>query len=249
MRINDVEGLLISAYIDWSKFIGNSRGVRKDSIITWTDRAPRMLDHPVMASDVVSLADEGQYTFQVIHDGSLIQMYYSFDRRGIELQSARLAFYNAVVDDKLIGACKKSISVEAMSDVELEPENIFGEPDEVEKETQFGGLRNGPVSWFRIEYDPEASMGILHHDCHIHLSSFPSSRFVVAGVPNPRQFIEFIMAFCYPELYKNHRLNKEGQYISLTKISSVNSTCFPLIESTLFSQIAHFRIPTITERG
>lgn len=247
MRINDVEGLLISAYIDWSKFIGNPRGVRKDSIITWTDRAPRMLDHPVLASDVVSLADDGQFTFQVIHDGSLIQMYYSFDRRGVALQSARLAFYNAVVDDKLISAYKNSISVGATSNVELDfaLENTLDEPDEVEKETQFGGLRNGPVSWFRIEYDPEASMGILHHDCHIHLSSFPSSRFVVAGVPNPRQFIEFIMAFCYPELYKEHRLNKEGYYESLTKITSVNSICFPVTQSTLFNQIAHFRIPTI----
>lgn len=245
MRISDVEGLLISTYIDWSKFIGNYRGVRKDPVITWTDRIPRMLDHPVLAADVVSLADEGQYTFQVIHDGSLIQMYYCFDMHGSELQSARLAFYSAAIDDKLFNAYKKSISIGPISDIHLDLENVLDELNEVEKETQFGGLKNGPVSWFRIEYDPEASMGILHHDCHLHLSAFPHSRFVVAGVPNPRQFVEFIMAFCYPQLYKRHRLNEQGRYVSLTKINSVNSSCFPLIESTLFSQIAHFRIPTV----
>lgn len=245
MRINDVVGLLNSAYVDWSRFIGNPRGVRRDSIVTWTNRAPRMLDHPVMASDVVSLADEGQYTFQVIHDGSLIQMYYSFDRRGFQLQSARLAFYSAVVDNKLINAYKRSISVGTISvyEQEFSDEIALDEPDEVEKETQFGGLRNGPVSWFRIEYAPQAAMGVLHHDCHIHFSTFPNSRFVVAGVPNPRQFIEFIMAFCYPELYRTHRLNNEGQYINLAKINSINSTCFPLTENVIFNQIAHFRIP------
>ncbi len=245
MRINDVEGLITSSYVDWFRFIGNSRGIRKGSIITWTERAPRMLNHPVMASDVVSLADEGQYTFQVIHDGSLIQMYYSFDGQGIQLQSARLAFYSAVADNKLINAYKRSINVGTISDYEHEfgDESPLDEPDEVEKETQFGGLRNGPVSWLRIEYDPQASMGVLHHDCHMHFSTFPSSRFVVAGVPNPRQFIEFIMALCYPELYRAHRLNKVGQYISLANINSVNSTCFPLIESAVFNQIAHFRIP------
>ena len=245
MRINDIEGLLISAYMDWSSFIGNYRVARRDSIITWTDRVPRMLDHPVMASDVVSLANDGQYTFQV-HDGSLIQMYYSFDRRGFQLQAARLAFYSAVVDNKLINAYKRSISVDTISDYEQEfnDEIALDEPDEVEKETQFGGLKNGPVSWLRIEYAPQAAMGVLHHDCHIHFSTFPNSRFVVAGVPNPRQFIEFIMAFCYPELYRTHRLNNEGQYINLEKINSVNSTCFPLIEDAVFNQIAHFRIPT-----
>lgn len=239
MRINNAEALLRSAYVDWAGILINFRGIRKvmrgHQIITWTDRIPRILDNPIMASDIISLVEDGQYTFQIQDDGpnngSIIQIYYSYDKRGHELQSARLAYYSSETDDQLI-------NLRDESEVDLG------------YEAPSSGLKDGPVSWLRIEYEPIASHGVLHHDCHMHLSAFPDSRFVVAGVPNPRQFIEFIMAFCFPKLYRTHRLNEQGLYINLANITSVNSTCFPIEESIVFNQIAHFRIPVnIANRG
>ncbi len=100
------------------------------------------------------------------------------------------------------------------------------------------------VSWLRIDYDPYAeSKGILHHDCHLHLSSFPNSHFVVASVPTPKQFVELIATLFYPEIYKKHRkLDETGQYIDESKIKSVNTDCFPMIDNKIYNYIFHFCI-------
>ena len=81
----------------------------------------------------------------------------------------------------------------------------------------------------------------------IPISAFPYARLVVAGVPNPKQFVEFIMALCYPQEYEKHRLNENGQYITEKHILEVNSKCVPLLNHKVFNQIAHFRIPILPE--
>lgn len=256
MRINDVESQLVSAYIDWSSFIGNPRGIRKGSIITWTDYIPRMLNHPVMASNVTTLADEGQYIFQINEDGSIIQLYYAYDKYGDELQSARLAYYSAMADNivmkNLIKAYKYAVRLAELTETDAvlpdHDENLLIESAEViEEETELRSLIDGPVSWLRIDYDPVHARGVLHHDCHMHLSTFPYSRLVVAGVPTLKQFIEFIMAFCYPEVYEKHRLDDEGQYINASHLEIINSGCVPLKDHNVFRQMAHMRIPIISE--
>ena len=166
MRISEILSSVTSAYDDWSDFLANPQHIRRDNEVAWRNFSPRVLDYPVLKSDVVRMAEERQYTFQIVEDGSLIQIHYFYNRKGDQILSANLAFYSAILNGT---------------------------------ETTNNG--DEPVSWLRIDYAPEAARGVLHHDCHMHLSSFPDSRFVVAGLLTPKQFIELIMAFCYPESY------------------------------------------------
>ncbi len=219
--------------------------------ITWANRTPGIIKHPVLASHVSRLFREGQFTFQVAEDGSLIQIYYQYNRKGELITSARLAFYSAQSNEqKAIDTSNLSkTAIEDATDAPTLPENIDIDNklndyhEDTPSKIDLTSSRDAPVSWLRIEYEPTAARGILHYDCHMHFTSFPHSRFIVAGIPSPAQFIEFIAAFCYPESYKKHRLDELGQYISSEKIDAVNAACFPLIYSTLFDQIAHFRIP------
>jgi len=200
MNIEEVRGQITRTFIDWSSFLRNLQVVRKGNSITWSGRETRMLEDQVLASDVIKLSDDEQYTFQVATDGSVFQIYYQYDKKGNTLQSARLAFYSAQGDS--------------------------------------------PVGWLRIDYEPALAKGILHHDCHMHLSAFPQARCVVAGVPNPQQFVEFVMAVCYPETYEAHRLGQDGEYANPNKASEVNSRCFSAVEHLAYKQIIHLRIPT-----
>jgi hypothetical protein len=81
----------------------------------------------------------------------------------------------------------------------------------------------------------------------MHLSSFPHSRLVVAGVPTPKQFIEFVMALCYPKIYETHRLDSRGQYHCEEYIKLINSSCVTLKDHLVFRQMAHLRIPILSE--
>lgn len=258
MKISEAQGLLRSVYIDWAHALANPNGIRRDSQITWDNYIPQVLKQPIMVSDVIDLFNKGQYTFQVIIDGSLIQMYYQYDTRGNELKSASLAFYSSVSYDQLFDKDRNLMRLPITFQPDLETEgNDIDSPDadfqlgvygegtlDVPK---LGTLRDGPVSWLRIDYDPEHARGVLHHDCHMHLSAFPRARLVVAGVPTPKQFIEFIMALCYPEAYHAHRLDNSGQYINEGHIVTINSNCVPLTEHNVFRQMTHFRIPIISE--
>ncbi|SRR6266487_1124854 len=253
MRINEAYNLLRAVYIDWSHALANPRGIRKDSQITWDNYIPQMLKQPIKTSDIIDLSDKGQYTFQVIEDGSLIQIYYQYDSKGNELQSARLAFYSSVTYEnekttELSPDLQPYPGTEA-NDFDSFDRDIFAEEynKEVVDETQLTALRDGSIGWLRIDYDPEHANGVLHHHCHMPLSTFPRSRLIVAGVPTPRQFIEFIMALCYPRVYEKHRLNKDGQYNNEKHILTINSNCVPLREYDVFRQMTHFRIPIISE--
>jgi hypothetical protein len=198
VKISEVHSQLREVYIDWSRYIIDPQYARSTTdvgpCITWTGRAPIFLDHPVMASQIASLLAERQFTFRVYEDDSIFQIFYSFSRDGATLQTARLAFYSAIPDDKILSAYNlaynlgESVDTDTISNIEHELEDEEG-PFELDRESEFDaqllGLTDGPVSWLRIEYDPQASKGLLHHDCHLHLSTFPHSRFVVAGVPGP----------------------------------------------------------------
>ncbi len=208
MKIGDIHQLLKATYNDWFGFLDDPQFIRtsKDACITWANRVPHKLANQLKASDVTKLVSDKQYTFQVTADGSVFQIYYQYDKKGNNLQSARLAFYH----------------------------------------TQNSKDKNvdGPISWLRIDYEPTFAKGILHHDCHMHLGAFPDARCVVAGVPNPRQFVEFVMAVCYPETYKAHRLGQDGEYAHPNKITEVNSSCFSTVEHLAYKRIMHLRIPT-----
>jgi hypothetical protein len=252
MRINEAESLLHATYIDWSQSdaLANPRGIRKGSQITWDNYIPRVLKIPIMASDVIDLTNTGQYTFQMAVDGSLIQIYYQYDSRGHELQSASLAFYSisSYEYDEITGLSgyqvEKTQNNIDDTDEDTNSEEIF---DEALDQMQLSPLRNNPINWLRIDYDPEHAKGVLHHDCHMHLSAFPYARLAIAGVPTPRQFVELVIALCYPKIYEEHRLNSEGQYTNENQILTINSGCVPLRNHNVFRQMAHLRIPIISE--
>src|ERR1043165_3961890 len=202
MRINDAIGLLVSIYQDWGHVLANPRYFRHDNIISWRDNSNPMLADPVMPEDVIQLAEDGQYTFQVAQDGALIQIYYEFQNDGVTMKSAKLAYYSPAI---------------AIYEPSIPP---F-------------------VRWLRFDYAPKDARGVLHHDCHLHISYFPDSRLIVKGLPNPKQFIEFILALCYPKLYQDHRLDRDGKYSSDVKQMAINHPQINLADSEIYNQMTY----------
>lgn len=100
-----------------------------------------------------------------------------------------------------------------------------------------------PVGWYRIDYDPVREGGVIHAGCHFHLGLFPNMRLVVDGVPTPRQFVEFVIASCYPDSYQRHRLGSDGKHYDVKRIHSVNTQCFDLPTHEACKFITHIRVP------
>ncbi len=237
MRVSDLLRSLRSVYDDWSDFLVNPQFIRRNQEVAWSNFSPRILNYPVLKSDVIQLVNEGQYSFQIIEDGSIIQIYYLCQKS--DILRANLSFYSTRVfyqADAFISNLYETTS------------DLFQEIDTMEEllvdEMTYGfGSQDGPVSWLRIDYAPQDARGVLHHDCHLHMSTFSRSRFVVDGVPTPKQFIELIMSLCYPEYYRRHRLDQNWNYRDINKIHSVNRPCVQIEESEIGKHISHFRIP------
>lgn len=96
------------------------------------------------------------------------------------------------------------------------------------------------TAWIRIDYDSFAAAGLLHSACHLHIHGFPQSRIVVDGVPGPRQFIEFIVATCYPDYYRMHRLSGADP-VNVETMREVNACTMKLTGEGL--QLIHLRAP------
>lgn len=247
VKINEAKELLTLVYMDWSHILANPSGIRKDSQITWNGYVPKMLKMPVMISDVMDLAENGQYTFQIVEDGSIIQLFYQYKPNGNDIQAASLAFYSSVVHKDKAASPSQAISEVESNGEGASDEDTLDEESQKESDEQIPVSSDRPANWLRIDYDPHHAMGVLHHDCHMHLSAFPDARLVVAGIPTPKQFIEFIIALCYPKSYAEHRLDANGMYNNENHIMTVNSKCPPSVDHKVFSQIAHFRIPVIAD--
>lgn len=91
MKISDTLSSLVASYCDWSSILINPRYVRQGNTITWENYRPKSFDGPLFPNNVISLIDEGQYSFQIIADGSIIQIYYSYDSKD-NLIGANLAY-------------------------------------------------------------------------------------------------------------------------------------------------------------
>jgi hypothetical protein len=222
MRISDVHSMLISTYIEWSGFLANPRFVRRGNEITWADRSGAFLPDLVSSVDMLALAENKQYTFQTLDNGSIIQFYYEFDNSGDDVKSASLAYYGAPTTYS-----EESYESEAGEDP-VESLQI--------KEQPF-------VSWLRFDFSPTTARGVLHHECHLHLSGFQNSRLMVRRLPTPKQFVEFVIATCHPEQYKTHRLGPSGDYRDLTKIRSVNEEVFACEDHALYNYLIHVATP------
>ena len=243
MNISDIFQSTIASYNDWDGFLINPRCIRKDYEVSWQNRVTGILKSAVRESDLLKMAATGQYTFQITEDGSLIQLYYRFDRMTNLLAGARLAFFQA----NLESAYEES----QLAEYDVIPTDTR-ELDDSE-DLISSSIPDPPIGWMRLDYGPDAKeRGIVHSDCHIHFSSFPDSRFIVRGVPSPRQFIEFVIASAYPEKYKEHRLEfhtegSDGVYLWKYKkpheIDELNKMSLLLEDNPMYNQMMHLLIP------
>jgi hypothetical protein len=118
---------------------------------------------------------------QVVHDGSVFQLYYGFLGSSGRLVEASLGFFFS-------------------GDL---PETI-GDP--FVEGVMPSGLPESRPGWVRLDFDPLAGSDCLHYHSHLHLSLSPSVRIPVKRVPTPKQFVELIIAWFYPDIYRRHRL-------------------------------------------
>jgi hypothetical protein len=102
------------------------------------------------------------------------------------------------------------------------------------------------VGWFRMDFDPSSYRGVLHPKCHMHISLFPNTRFIVDGVPSPKQFVELIAAICYPDFYQKYHINEHGHFTNERRMCAINSPCFHIDEANLYQYLTHIKIPIET---
>ena len=98
-------------------------------------------------------------------------------------------------------------------------------------------------AWIRIDYDLQGANGLLHHDCHLHIHGFPEGRVIVNGVPGPRQFVEFVIAMCYPDHYKVHRLNQDGNPDDPKTLQAINRCSQPPEATNSGPPMLHLALP------
>lgn len=214
MKVDEVKKELWRAYQDWNGLLVNPRFCRDGNRIAWTRYDLGIIRDPITYEKVRSLVESKQYSFQCAEDGSVFQLLYEFNDLS-ELVLARLAFYKAAMPLKFDNF--------AIGPVSERPDDF--------------------VPWLRFDYTEEYATGILHHASHLHISGFHDARFVVAGVPGPRQFIEFVTATCYPEFYKIHRLLSNGELVEPRKLKELNLRCKEPVGGEAESAIIHLRIP------
>ena len=183
------------------------------------------------------MGNNKQYSLQIIEDGSLIQIFYEFERNNHTLTSANLGYFNA-------GGISYDLCQE-LQYPELSPTDITPEAQPLGLFEDNNSFEDDPIiAWIRIDYSPHNYCSPLHHSCHMHLSLFEYARIPLTGVPSPRQFIEFIISMCYPEIYTNKRLDMKYEPNNVSHIISLNSKYFPFISSDVYQMLPHFNIPT-----
>lgn len=242
MRLNELRSQLRSFLSgDWSGILLNPNFVQHSNTMTWHNCHLTMVPESLSFKDVAALSKERQYSFQLSSDGSLFQFYYAYDRRNRDITEARIAFYEANGSGFASDASTVPPEDIAPPDTELTegPLPVLG-PGESLSGAIEADLRR--PRWFRIDFRAGATKCVLHNDCHLHFGGFPGSRLVVAGVPTPKQFVEFVISCCYPDLYQRVRLNQAGAWRDQKKIDSVNATHVAMA-NPLFKQITHLRIP------
>lgn len=236
MKISDTFQSLISSYIDWNVVLGDPcYNYITKHIVAWNSYKHEIFEPPIRRSIVASLIKNRQYSFKIFDDDSIIQLFYQYAPDNEALIEAHLSYYNS-----------------GFTVTELEEKNIFKNEESVtifEVPISYSpefpvDLSNDPlVPWIRIDYDPEEHNGPLHHACHMHISLLDNCRIPLSQVPSPRQFIEFVMAFFYPEQYRITRLDDNWQPKDFVKMCSFNEDCFQLINDEVYEILPHICIP------
>jgi hypothetical protein len=177
------------------------------------------------------LQEAGDYSFQCEEDGGIFQLYYKVDRNAISEAS--------------LGFCSIPSEVASIAgEVEEVGDSALDEGDEKIVPLDAGGVgSDSRVLWLRIDFDPARAQGILHSTCHMHIAGFELARFIVKGVPSPRQFVELIFQSVYPEQFRRHRLGDTGDYRDPRLIAEWNRVLDPMSSSLIESSCAHLRMP------
>jgi hypothetical protein len=207
---------LTRCFSDWPGHLANKNITLRHNIISWANYVPRMTK--VISRETVSLlATDRQYSFQ-LKDGSIVQMVYDFSTRGRELKSAMLAYYENLPEDDL--------------DDEAE-----GEILPIEEDTQVWSPR-----WLRLDFSPNGDGDSIHSHSHLHLSGFPETRISCAGVPGPRQFLESLLAWLYPEDYREFVLCREQEDLQ-QRLIDINRLCLHVTSRERFNSLLHLALP------
>jgi hypothetical protein len=216
MKENEIFQEVGKCFTDWEGFLANKNCTLRRNIVSWPNCALTILDE-VTWDTVSDLASSKQYSFQ-LSDGSIVQMLYDFSTRGAELKSAMLAYYENHKQE---------------------------EPDE-ETEGEVLPLDESPVAlkpkWLRMDFEVKHDSNSIHAHCHLHLSGFPDTRISCAGVPGPRQFLESLLAWLYPNHYRETVLSQEHEALK-TRHVDINRICLPLTPREHFNSLLHLALP------
>jgi hypothetical protein len=234
MRISDVHSMMVSVYNDWGGFLANPRYIRRGDEITWAERTPHFLKGTIQHGDVLGLIETGQYSFQTSDDGSIIQLHYEFEQGGAEVKAASLGYFAAPPPQDDSGLSSQG---ERGQIPDSEDAGITDGSEGTRTET------SQYASWLRIDFSPTTAGGVLHHDCHLHVSGFPASRLVVKRLPTPKQFVEFVIALCHPNVYTSQRLDHTGGFVDATRMTSVNTPAFTCEDNDLYAHMMHLATP------
>jgi hypothetical protein len=224
VNVNDALSCLRSVYLEWGGFLSNPRFGRQGLGVSWEGYKAKDFVDVVTASFVSELAENGQYSFQVTQDGSIFQLHYEYDRRGRTLIAANLSFLFS--GNNYLDTARK----------EIIDESLVPTPD-IE------------IGWLRIDYSNSDTDdgGVTHPKCHMHLSHFPETRLIVDRVPNPKQFVEFVISICYPMVYKEKRLDEAGNFADKAKMCNINiPLLFGLDITEVCTYAPYLHVPTVT---
>ncbi len=233
MKITDIIGSIVSAKNDWEHHLANLRAIRKEHTITWANFEKCWIGNYLSEDEFLNMVNDGQYSLQIPEDGSILQLFYSFNPRDNQLESACLAYYGSPDQSN-----ENQFEFSRLN--EIEPEVL---EDDYEPEA---GQTTSEISarWLRLEYERDQADRITHSKCHLHVGGMPETRIIVRGVPGPAQFIEWTMALFYPKIYQTHRLeDKETAEIS-TILQRINRLTLPFVEADITQQTPHLLIPT-----
>jgi hypothetical protein len=245
---------LRSAYARYRGFLVNFQACKKPdscSITWWAFERIRLGPFPTY-SDFVDIVDKGQYSFQT-NDGAIFQLFYVFERR--QVVSASLSFVRAYsLEGEMLDVDSDDESFEADSGADLEmpanansSEGEKGDKEDAEGDfDSVGGDEARIVSWIRFDYDGVGSRGLAHAACHLHLNGFPKSRLPVRGIPTPVQFVDFVIALVYPDIFNTNHLNAEGYLVNEEAYKEANRNQLGCADAEALELVVHLRLPGLT---
>jgi hypothetical protein len=231
---------LTSTFDEWDWLLANPRFARRGSTVAWQGFQRRILPFYVTADHLVELAEAGQYSFQVA-DGSIFQVTYQFDAAGEIVRYASLGFYKTVDD---------TVQTQ-LPDHNVPPHGLEFEGIQHEASQTPSSASDLPdsIPWLRLDYDPSAMSGVLHAASHLHVSLTDTVRIPVAGVPTPKQFVEAVLGWFYPDEYARAHLDDDGNFSDPGRQTTINELfCAVIAHPPTVLNGLHVMIPPASAR-